>query len=103
MLKNHGSRNVAQGVVEDNSKIVDTHEHFIIITNLAEQEETNEEQIIAMQTERWLVTSLISFGLGGFNPFNEARLNLLYTVIYYPHTNFSLSWIINGKVCDVCV
>lgn len=82
MLKNQGSRNVAQGVVEDNSKIVDTHEHFIIITNMDEQEETNEEQIIAMRIERWLVTSLISFGLGGFNPCNEARLNLLYTVVY---------------------
>lgn len=103
MLKNQGSRNVAQGVVEDNSKIVDTHEHFFIIINLAEHEETNQEQIIAMRTERWLVTSLTSFGLGGFNLFNEARLNLLYTVVYYPHTNFGLSWNINGKVCDIFV
>lgn len=103
MFKNQGSRNVTQGVVEDYSKIGDTHEHFIIIINLAEQEEPNQDQIIAMRTERWLVTSLTSFGLGGFNPFNEAKLNLLYTVLYYPHTNFGLSWIINSKVCDVFV
>lgn len=87
MLKNQGSRNVAQGLVENNSKIGDTHDHFIIIINLAEQEEPNQDQIIAMQTERWLVTSLTSFGLGGFNPFNEARLNVLYTVVYNPHTH----------------
>lgn len=101
MLKNQGSKNVAQGVVEDNSKISDTHEHFIIIINLAEQEKPNQDQIIAMRTEKWLVTSLISFGLGGFNPFNEARLNLLYTVtvVYYPHTNFGLSWIIIMAKC----
>lgn len=84
MLKNQGSRNVAQGVVEDNSKIVDIRENCIIIIILAEQEEPNQDQIIAVWTERWLVSSLTSFGLAGFDPFNEARLNLLYTVVSYP-------------------